>query len=125
MPVSNYNYVCFRCRTAIRHPQKSTSAPKCLACGEECFGLGSKVEIPRRTELRKWHALELECQRRTGAAADRRNLQKVRRQHFVEQEIRRLRELPENRDRNRHIKKLQAELQRIAPTASQGEKSSG
>lgn len=38
------------------------------------------------------------------------SLKGVRRKHFVEQEIRRLRELPDNRDRTRQIKKLEEEL---------------
>jgi hypothetical protein len=34
----------------------------------------------------------------------------VRRQHFLEQEINRMRQMPENRDRSRQIKQLEEQL---------------
>ncbi len=108
--MSNSNYVCFRCRTSIRHPKISRKAPKCLACGEECFCLGSKVAIPKHDDEKAWKKLRDESWRRARASAGAASLRRVRRQHFLEQEIIRLKALPTNRDRNRRIGKLEKEL---------------
>ena len=110
MSASNHNYVCFDCRTAIRYPKTAAAAPKCRECGEECFCLGYKVEIPKHDDIKAWRELRAECERRELACEESISLRGVRRQHFVEQEIRRLRNLPDNRDRNRQIKKLEEEL---------------
>jgi len=113
MSASNHNYVCFECRTAIRYPKTAQEAPKCRECGAECFCLGYKVEIPKHDDIKAWRELRAECERRELASHETLTLRGVRRQHFVEQEIRRLREMPDNRDRNRQIKKLEEELARI------------
>ncbi len=57
--------------------------------------------------------MEQECIRRTEAAKKFRSLRRVRRQHFLEQEALRLRQLPDNPDRNRQIRKLEEELSQI------------
>jgi len=113
MSASNYNYVCFECRTAIRHPKTATHAPKCRDCGNECFCLGYKVEIPKHADIRSWRELLAECERRASYFEETIEFRGVRRQHFLEQEILRLRQMPDNRDRNRQIKKLEEELARI------------
>ena len=110
MSASNYNYVCFDCRTAIRHPKTAKQAPKCLSCGAECFCLGYKVEIPKHTEHKEWQAIYNESMRRQRESNDRMALFRVRRIHWLEHEIDRLSAMPENRDRSRQIKKLREEL---------------
>lgn len=110
MSASNHNYVCFGCRTAIRYPKTTPHPPKCRECGAECFCLGYKVEIPKHDDIKVWRELRAECERRAMASDEAISLKGVRRKHFVEQEIRRLRELPDNRDRTRQIKKLEEEL---------------
>ena len=117
---SNYNYVCFDCRTAIRHPKTAKQAPKCLSCGAPCFCLGYKVEIPKHTEQKEWQAIHKESMRRLRESNDRMALSRVRRAHWLEHEIARLSAMPENRDRSRQIKKLREELasRRSAPTVS-------
>lgn len=113
MSASNHNYVCFACRTAIRHPKTAPNAPKCRECGEECFCLGYKVEIPKHDDIKAWRELRAECRRRELASDEALALRRVRRQHFVEHEILHLREMPENRDRTRQIRKLEKELEKI------------
>lgn len=110
MSASNHNYVCFKCRTAIRHPKTAPEAPLCLSCGVGCFNLGYKVEIPKRDDLKSWSDLQAECERRDVALRESLALRGVRRQHFLEQEITRMRQMSDNRDRNRQIKKLEDEL---------------
>lgn len=123
MPASNHNCVCFRCRTSIRTPKYGACLPKCLTCGTECFNLGYKVEIPKQTDVKAWRLLETECRRRDTAMAEAHALRRVQRQHFLEREIRRLRELPENRDRTRRINLLAKELARL--TEKPGESAPG
>lgn len=113
MSASNDNYVCFKCRTLVRHPKRSARVPNCLCCGAGCFWLGYKVAIPRHHDLKAWQDLEQECVRRMEVAKKFRNLRRVRRQHFLEQEALRLRQLPDNRDRNRQIRMLEDELSQI------------
>jgi len=116
MSASNYNYVCFECRTAIRHPKAATEAPKCRDCGMGCFCLGYKVEVPKRDDIRSWLDLRAECERRTSVSEEAIEFSGVRRQHFLEQEILRLRQMPDNKDRNRQIKKFEEELARLIET---------
>lgn len=118
MSASNNNYVCFNCRTAIRYPKTAPEAPKCRECGSECFCLGYKVEIPKHDDIKAWRELRAESGRRALASQQMLTLREVRRQHFVEKEICRLRKMPDNRDRNRQIKKLEEELARITQRKS-------
>jgi len=110
MSASNHNYVCFECRTTIRHAKTAKKKPHCLSCGAECFNLGYKVEVPKHDDLRAWRELRAECERRAEVARQERAVRSVRKQHFLEQEINRMRQMPENRDRSRQIKQLEEEL---------------
>ena len=119
MSASNHNYVCFNCRTAIRHPKTASRAPRCLTCGVECFCLGYMVEVPRHDDLRAWRDLHTECERRLQASQKTSVLGTVRRQHFLEQKIRRLGSMVSNQDRNRQIKRLEEELELISRNKSE------
>ena len=110
MSASNHNYVCFTCRTAIRHPKTAPNTPSCLSCGAECFNLGYKVEVPKHDDLKAWRELRAECERRAAASRQELVVRSVRKQHFLEQEINRMRQMPENRDRSRQIKQLEEQL---------------
>jgi hypothetical protein len=110
MSASNYNWVCFECRTTRRHPKMSDQIPLCPDCGRECFCLGYKVEVPRREAVREWRQLREECWRRLHARQDHVQRSNVRRQHDLEKEITRMEALGENKDRERQINKLKEEL---------------
>ena len=112
MSASNYNWVCFDCRIALRQPKVSEEIPLCPDCGRECFCLGYKVEIPRRDAVRAWRQLREESRRRYHAHQDRVNRWRVRRKHDLEKEIARMEAMEENKDRSRQIKKLKEELTR-------------
>lgn len=113
MSASNQNYVCFDCRTAIRHPKTVTKTPHCLSCGVECFNLGYKVEVPRHDDFKAWRELRAECESRVAASRHELVIRSVRKQHFLEQEINRMRQMPENRDRSRQIKQLNDQLRTL------------
>jgi hypothetical protein len=112
MSASNYNWVCFDCRTSRRQPKTSEQIPVCPDCGRERFCLGYKVEVPRREAVREWRQLRDECRRRLHVNQDRVQQATIRRQHYLEKEIVRMEALGENKDRARQIKKLEEELTR-------------
>ena len=113
MSASNHNYVCFECQTAVRYPKRAESAPKCMNCGSECYCLGYKVAIPKREDVKLWQAIKAESLRRDQEFIDASRIKKVRRQHFLEQEIQRLRDKPNNPNRNRDIDSYSRELNRL------------
>ena len=82
----------------------------CLNCGAQCFNLGYKVEVPKHGDLKSWRDLRAECERRLVAHRDDLVVSGVRRQHFLEHEIERMRQMPDNHDRERQINKLEEQL---------------
>ncbi len=110
MSASNFNWVCFDCRTTQRRPKVGARVPSCLECGAECFCLGYKVEVPRRSALRQWRQLREVCRLRLFAIQERVERWRVRRMHDLEKEIGRMEKLGANKDRARQINKLEEEL---------------
>lgn len=84
-----------------------------MSCGAECFNLGYKVEIPKHDDIKAWRELRAECERRAKQESEELALRSVRKQHFLEQEINRMRLMPENRDRSRQIKQLEEDLAKL------------
>lgn len=110
---SNYNYVCFPCRRVVRHPKTAKVKPRCLECGAFCSCIGDKVKVPKQGDFKAWRELEVECLRRDKVAVESKNVRLVRRRHFLEQEIKKLEEMPSNRERGRYVTKLKQELERL------------
>jgi hypothetical protein len=104
---SNYNWICFDCRFVTRQPKASPRVPKCAGCGCDCYCLGYKVEIPKKTEDRGWKTLRGESRKRHLASADRHALSRVREAHAAERRIARLRSLGPNKDREKTVEELQ------------------
>ena len=102
MSASNYNWVCFSCRTSRRQAKHVKQIPNCLTCGTPCFWLGYKVEIPKKSDQRGWRKLELECYRRHQAEADRKQIRRAR----VARQISRIRVRGANKDREKLIGEL-------------------
>jgi hypothetical protein len=113
MPRNN-NWVCFACRVVIRKPSGITQLPKCPDCGSECFFLGHKVEVPNQRNLRAWRELHLDCRERELNRREKSSQEKVRRTHDIEQEIARIKALPENAGRRSYIKGLEAWLKKVS-----------
>ena len=110
MPTSNYNWVCFDCRTVIRQTKYSNRIPKCVSCGDDCFCLGDKVAVPRKEVVKSWAALRKDCRSRMLAEEDRRQRWNARRKHELERAIEQLEAMTENKDRTRRIARLTEEL---------------
>lgn len=110
MPTSNYNWVCFDCRTVTRQTKYSNRIPRCVSCGDDCFCLGDKVGVPRKEVAKSWAALREDCRSRMLAAQDRLLRWNVRRKHELERTIAQLEAMTENKDRARRIARLKEEL---------------
>ena len=75
-------------------------------CGSDCYCLGYKVEIPRKSDARGWKALRMETRQRHFRWSESQALRRVRVIHEAERRIAHLRSLGPNKDRERTIKKL-------------------
>ncbi len=95
----------------IRHPKIAKKVPACLGCGSDTFWLGSKVEVPKNEDLRRWRQLGDECRTREIAriekeAADRRLYAKA-----TKLRIEQLEALPPNKDRSKLIAQLKRNIE--------------
>ena len=113
MPASNHNWVCFQCRTAVRRPNTNQAVPKCMSCGNDCYCLGYKVAIPKKSDIKAWRQINDFIRDRDFAVVDFKRIQELRRKHDLEKEIFRMELLDENKDRSRLIKKLKDQLKRL------------
>ncbi|MEM9446601.1 MAG: hypothetical protein AAGA18_14755 [Verrucomicrobiota bacterium] len=111
MSASNYNWVCFDCKFVTRQAKHSKLFPQCTFCGKDCYCLGYKVEVPKKTNEKAWKELRDECSRRNLEYIEAKNKNTVTRKHQLEQEICRLSGLGKNVDRMRLIAKLRKELE--------------
>lgn len=84
--------------------------PKCADCGSDCYCLGYKVEIPRKTDARGWRALRSESRKRHLAWADRQAVRRVKEAHAAERRIAHLRSLGPSKDREKLIEELKEKI---------------
>ncbi len=56
---SNDNWICCSCRVARRYPKASVTVPVCSSCGQKMFCIGSKSQVPKKTNTKAWQAWEL------------------------------------------------------------------
>jgi len=110
MSTNNFNWVCFACRTATRKSKNLPRAPQCLECGADCYCLGYKIEVPKKSDARRWRRLRLECRKWALASADQQDVQRVRAVHTAELQIAHLQSLGPNPGRQKLITKLKKEL---------------
>ena len=106
MSASNHNWVCFDCRFVKRQPGHEHRIPKCNECGSDCFCIGHKVEIPKKSDMRGWKTLRLESRKRYFEWSERQAVWRVRQTHATERQIVHLHSLGPNKD----IEKMIAEL---------------
>ena len=88
----------------------SRRVPKCAECGAECYFLGYKVEIPKKSDVRGWRSLRLETRRRHLARAESQAVTRVRVAHAAERRIVRLQSLGANREREKIIAQLREKI---------------
>ncbi len=90
----------------------SRRIPLCPECGRECFNLGYKVAIPRRSAAKSWRLIRMESRRRLLVWDAYMSRYRVRRRHYLEKEIARMGAMEPNRERSRQIRKMQDQLQK-------------
>lgn len=110
MSASNYNWVCFDCRFVTRQPKTGRRVPKCAECGVECYCLGYKVEIPKKSDMSGWKSLRAESRKRHLEWSDRQAVERVRKAHAAERRIAYLRSLEPNKDREKMIAELKEKI---------------
>ena len=113
MSESNYNWVCFECRFVTRQAKTSKNVPKCGFCNRDCICVGYKLDVPKKSDKKGWERLrkvtsEIELQNRER----KRNYREVRIAQLTE-EIEKLSDREENKDRTRLINALKEELDRL------------
>jgi len=110
MSASNYNWVCFDCRFVTRQPKPARRIPKCAQCDADCYCLGYKVEIPKKSDTTGWRSLRLESRKRHLEWSDRQAVKRVREAHAAERRITHLRSLVPNKDREKMIAELKEKI---------------
>jgi hypothetical protein len=110
MSASNHNWVCFECLFVTRQPKTAKRVPKCAECRSDCFCLGYKVEIPKKSDRDGWRKLRAESRRRYLASSDKQSIRRVREAHAAERRIAQLRALGPNKDREKIIAELNEKI---------------
>src|SRR5688572_7778870 len=108
---SKSNWVCFRCRLAVRRPNFSyANVPPCANCGHPSFRLGHTVPLPAKADIRGWKQLHEQMREMLHTFEENRYKQRIRERHNIEQEIVKLMSRPENRGRASAIRLLRKRL---------------
>ncbi len=107
--MSNYHWVCFACREAVRRPGSDENV-RCPSCGKPCDNIGYKIPVPPKAKPHLWRELEESYVQARKDYYVRQTAANVRRLHDLEAEIERIRVLEANDGRLALIKKLQSEL---------------
>ena len=110
MSASNYNWVCFDCRFVTRQSKPALRVPKCTHCGADCWCLGYKVAIPKKSDMTGWKKLRLESRKRYLESSENKAVDRVRKAHAAERHIAQLRSLAPNKDREKMITELKKSL---------------
>ena len=78
MSFGNNNWVCTDCRYVVRvSKSKSPLFPcdqvKCIHCGNDCYCMGSKYEIPKKNDKKSWKKLAEIIKIQKKAAIEKKN----------------------------------------------------
>src|SRR4051794_32496169 len=109
--MSNYAWVCFSCRRAVRRQGRSSNV-RCPNCAQPCECLGSKVPIPPRSKAKAkaWEQLCVRFYRFRRESLLRAHKNRVRLTHDLEREIARLEAMTQNQGRSETISCLKKRL---------------
>jgi len=110
--MSNYAWVCFSCRTAVRRSPVAKDV-RCPECASQCECIGYKTLVPARTKIRDWRMLSEAFYRSRRNYVFGQQKRRVRRIHDLEQEIARLEAMPLNDGRTLAAKRLRKELEEL------------
>lgn len=108
--MGNSAWVCCECRLAVRRPTSHQDEVPCPECGAACHGLGYKILVPQKRDLRAWRELRASLVADASSKAQARAAVRVRARHDLEQEIRRLKAMPASAGRERAIQVLRRRL---------------
>ena len=111
--MSKRNFVCFKCRAAVRREPYSGNAVLCPDCGEECHNIGYKIPVPSKTKTQAWNELREDYFGWRRELVERDAIGKVRRKHALEKEISKLEVRPENDGRDKEIRRLKRLLENL------------
>lgn len=113
MSESNYNWVCFDCRFAIRQAKTSEHIPRCASCNSKCVCVGYKLKIPGKSDTKGWEKLrEISREMDQQTKEIQKKYHETRIAQLTEQ-IETLSAREHNKDREKLIAQLQEELDRL------------
>lgn len=93
--MSNTNYVCFSCRTAVRRPKRyfrpqDSSSPRCSQCSKSCVELSDRIPLPSKHKTKEWQKLQQDLWRQQLQILEMQQRSRVRYKHELEHEADRL-----------------------------------
>ena len=115
--MSKKNFVCFRCRAAVRREapsdreDPSDEAVRCPDCGKDCQNIGYKTPVPQKSKPEAWQRLHEQFFREERGTLEQEDVSKVDRKQVLEQEIAKLKDRPENNGRTKEIRRLHRQLE--------------
>lgn len=89
--MSNTNYVCFSCRTAVRRPKRyfrpqDSSSPRCSQCSKPCVELSDRIPLPSKHKTKAWQKLQQDLWRQQLQILEMQQRSRVRYKHELEHE---------------------------------------
>lgn len=108
--MSNYSWVCFECKLAVRRATNTVEV-RCARCRGPCACLGYKIPVPPKSKLKEWQRLREFVYRWRRESYSRQQRLRVRRIHDLEYEIAHLEALPRNEGRAAAVKVLMKRLE--------------
>lgn len=110
--MSNYHWVCFECREAVRR-HGSAENVRCPRCGEPCENIGYQIPVPPKSKPHLWQELAAAYAQARKDFFEVSSAANVRRLHDLEHEIQRIQRLELNKGRASLLKRLRAELSKL------------
>lgn len=111
--MSKRNFVCFKCRAAVRRAPYSGEAVLCPSCGEECRNIGYKIPVPPKSKPEAWRQLQEQYFGERRKIIEDAAALNVRGVHNLEKEIAKLEARPGNEGRAREIRHLRRRLESL------------
>jgi hypothetical protein len=109
--MSKKNFVCFRCRAAVRREAHSDEEVRCPECGKDCQNIGYKTPVPQKSKPEAWKRLHEQFFREQRGTLEQKDVSEVHRKQALEQEIAKLEDRPENNGRTKEIRRLRRQLE--------------
>lgn len=105
--MSNAVYVCWDCRVAIKADRDDVLCPH---CGGGCACIGRKIAVPAKSKVAEWREMRERFYAERRELALWRQREHVNEVHALEQELARMKAMPDNPGRAVQIKLLEKQL---------------